>query len=77
MVEAKFSSLYDQKFAQTGTCNGQDPILKKLTDSIDCKVRYLVDNLNSVIEKQAKTIAETAVKQSSLYEVLKTAGVVK
>ena len=77
MVEAKFSSLYDQKFAQTGSCGGQDPILKKIDDSIKYKVDNLISTMNSTIERQAKTLAEKAVKESSLYEVLKTAGVVK
>lgn len=77
MVEQKFSALYDQKFAQASTCNGQDPILKKINDSIDYKVKSLVENLNKKIELEAKTLADKAVKESDLYGVLQKAGVIK
>ena len=77
MVEAKFSALYDREFAKSGTCNGQDPILKKLDDHIKNKVDSLISKLNSTIEQQAKMLAEKAVKESSLYEVLQKAGITK
>ena len=77
MIEQKFASLYDMKFAQTGTCNGQDPILKKIEDKINYQVNSLVSNMNSKIEKEAKIIAEKTVKESSMYQVLEKAGIIK
>ena len=36
-----------------------------------------ISTMNSTIERQAKTLAEKAVKESSLYEVLQKAGIIK
>ena len=77
MVEQKFTALYDMKFAQTGTCNGQDPILKKMEDKIKYQVDSLVSNMNSKIEREAKNIAEKTIKESSMYQVLEKAGIIK
>jgi len=77
MVEEKFTSLYDNKFLQTGSCNGQDPILKKLEEKINYQVDSLIRNFNSKIETEAKKIADKAIKESSLYEALQKAGIVK
>lgn len=77
MVEQKFTALYDVKFAQTGTCNGQDPILKKIDDRIKYEVNSLVTSINTKIEREAKKIAEQTVKESSMYQVLDKAGLIK
>ena len=77
MVEQKFTALYDMKFAQTGTCNGQDPILKKMEDKIKYQLDSLVSNMNSKIEREAKNIAEKTIKESSMYQVLEKAGIIK
>lgn len=77
MVEQKFTALYDAKFAQAGTCNGQDPVLKKIEDRIKYEVNSLVTNINTKIEREAKKIAETTVKESSIYQLLDKAGLIE
>ena len=64
-------------FAQTGTCNGQDPILKKMEEKIKYQVDNLVLSMNLKIEREAKNIAEKTIKESSMYQVLEKAGIIK
>lgn len=77
MVETKMTSLYESKFLQTGSCNGQDPLLIKIDNNIKNRVNDMISNFNSKLESEAKKSAEKAVKESSLYQVLEKAGIIK
>lgn len=77
MVEHKFSSLYETKFNQQGSCNGKDPILIEITRVIDDKVKRMLDSMGVTIEREAKNIATKAIQESSLHTALVNAGLVK
>ena len=48
-----------------------------MEDKIKYQVDSLVSSMNSKIEREAKNIAEKTIKESSMYQVLEKAGIIK
>lgn len=69
MVRIKFSSLYDAKFRDQNSCNN-DPLMKKLKDSIEWEVKNTLSRVSTIIQSEAKKIANEEINKNALLQAL-------
>ena len=69
MVETKLTALYEKKIGSVQSCE-KDPLLARVENHIDQKVKTLLTDVDKIITKHAEKHATKAVKENQIIQAL-------